>query len=97
MYHVYSYTKVILTLAFEHDKSLASIPETASESFYQLALLDVKSNLFPTMKMYSPIQTPVGNIDLKIDAWEQAESDRRELLKEWDETFHLDGQTFYWI
>ena len=97
LYHVYSYTKVILTLAFEHDKSLASIPETASESFYQLALLDVKSNLFPTMKMYSPIQTPVGNIDLKIDAWEQAESDRRELLKEWDETFHLDGQTFYWI
>ena len=97
LYHVYSYTKIILYLAFEHDKSLASIPETASESFYQLALLDVKANLYPTMKMYSELQTAVANINLKLDDWQAAEGDRAQLLQQWDETFHLDGRPYYWI
>ena len=97
LYHLYSYTKIIMDLAFEHDKSLASIPETASESFFQLALLDVKTNLYPTMKMYSELQTAVGNINLKIDDWQSAEGDRLQLLQQWDETYHFDGPPFYWL
>ena len=97
IYNMYSSAKLLFELGFEHDKSLASIPETARESFMELALLDVKMNLYPTMKQYSTINTSLGNIDLKIDDWAQAESDRKELINRLDDTYHLDFQPMYYI
>lgn len=97
LYNLYSYSKIVLYLAFEHDKSLASIPATAEESFYQLALLDVKENLYPTMKMYSQISTPVGTLDLKLDDWQGADQERTQLLEKWDETYHFDARSFYYL
>ena len=97
LYNLYASSKIILELGFEHDKSLASIPETARESFMQLATLDVKANLYPTMKMYTEINTAIGNINLKLDDWANAESARDELINKWDDTFHLDMQSLYYF
>lgn len=96
LYNMYSSSKIVMELGFEHDKSLASIPETASESFMELALLDLKDNLYPTIKQYTDIQTAVGNISFKMDNWENAESDRKELLSRWDDMYHMDHKVLYY-
>lgn len=90
IYNMYSSSKLKIDLGFEHDKTLASIPESCRESFMKLLLLDVKENLYPTLKQYSQISTAIGNIDLKIDDWSNAESERNDLINQWDDTYHLD-------
>jgi hypothetical protein len=97
LYNLYSSSKIVLELGFEHDKSLASIPETARESFMQLASLDVKANLYPTLKMYTELNTAIGNINLKLDDWANAESARDELINKWDDSYHIDMQPMYYI
>lgn len=97
IYNAYSSSKVVIDLGFEHDKSLASIPETCREDFLKLALLDVKENLYPTMKQYTEINTAIGNINLKLDDWANAEDQRRELIEKWDDTYHLDFQPVYYV
>lgn len=96
IYNAYASTKLQFDLGFEHDKSLASIPNTASEEFYNLALLDVKENLYPTLKHYTEISTAIGNINLKIDDWANAESERLQLLERWNDTYHLDFKPMYY-
>jgi len=96
IYNAWSSAKLKLDLAFEHDKSLASIPETARESFIKLLTIDVKENLYPTLKQYNQISSAYGNIDLKIDDWSNAESERQELINQWDDTYHLDRQPMYY-
>lgn len=97
IYNLYSSSKITVDFGFEQDKSLASIPETARESFMDLAILDLKENLYPTLKMYSEINTAIGNINLKIDDWANAESDRKELINKWDDTYHMDMKSEYYI
>lgn len=97
IYNIYSSAKMILYLGFEHDGSLATIPETAREEFLQLALLDVKENLYPTLKQYTELNTAIGNINLKLDDWQNAESERKDLLEKWNDTYHLDFQPMYYI
>lgn len=93
LYNNISSTSIHIRLAFEHDKNLSSIPETASESFFKLAILDVQENLYSTMKHYNEIETSYGRINLHIDDWQQAEADRKALLEEWDNTYHMDLPT----
>jgi len=83
--------KVYLELNYTHSPELFTIPETARESFYKLALLDTKAYLWNALRYYTTIQTAFGQMDLKIDGWENAESDRKDLLQEWDENYHLDS------
>ena len=97
LYNLYSSSRIVLDLGFEHDKSLASIDETSRESFMELALLDVKSNLYPTLQMYTELNTAIGNINLKLDKWADADSARQELISKWDDTYHLDFQPLYYI
>lgn len=97
LYNMYSSSKIVLELGFEHDKSLASIPETCRDSFMELATLDIKSNLYPTMKMYTELNTALGNINLKLDDWANAESERKELINKWADTYHLDMQPMYYL
>lgn len=97
IYNAYSSSKVVLDLGFEHDKSLASIPETCREEFLKLALLDVKENLYPTLKQYTEINTAIGNINLKLDDWANAEEQRQQLIDKWDDTYHLDFQPVYYV
>lgn len=97
VYNAYSSTKVVIDMGFEHDKSLATIEDSAFESFFKLALLDVKENLYPTYKQYTDLQTAYGNINIKIDDWADAENERKELINQWDGVFMLDNQTLYYI
>ena len=97
IWNMYSSTKIIIDAGIVHDKSLASIPETAKETFMKLALLDLKSNLYPTLKQYTEINSAIGNINLKLDNWENAESERAEFINTLDDTYHLDFQPIYYI
>lgn len=90
LYNQFSECYLRLYLGFEHDKSLASIPDTCLTSFTKLALLDVKMALYSTFRYYSNISSVYGNIDLKIDSWEGAEGERNDLLSSWDDSYHLD-------
>lgn len=91
IYNQYSESKIVIDVGFQHDVSLASIPETSRTSFMELALLDVKENLYPIFKNYANLSTAYGNIDLKLENWENAESERRDLIQRWDDTYHLDA------
>lgn len=97
VYNAYTSNELLLDVGCEHDFSLATITESSKESFMNLALLDVKSNLYPTLKHYSEIQTAIGTINLKIDDWQDAESQRKDLLSHWDDVYHLDQQPFYYV
>lgn len=96
VYNCYITTGVILRIAFQHDKTLSTIPVSQEESFFKLALLDVKDGLYPTMKYYNDLQTAHGNISLKIDDWQNAEAERNDLLERWEDTYHLDGKVIYY-
>lgn len=84
-------SKLRLTLACEHDKSCQSITPTSAESFYRLAVLDIKAGLYQTVKHYDGIETSYGRIELKIDDWQNARQEREDILKEWDDIYLLDA------
>jgi hypothetical protein len=96
IYNQYSESKLVFELGFSHDPSLSSIPETCRSSFMDLAILDVKENLYPIFKNYTNISTAYGNIDLKIESWENAESERKDLINTWRDTYHLDMTPMYY-
>ena len=74
--------KVRLEVALEHSKNLATISKTAQYSFTKLATLDIKMMLYNNLKHYNDLQTAFGTINLKIDDWSNAESERADLLRE---------------
>lgn len=94
LYNVLSSCKLVFDIAFMHDKNLASISPTEEEAFYNLALLDVKDMLYQSLKHYNNIQTAYGNIDMKLDEWSSAAGDRKQLLDEWDNIYHIDVLPF---
>jgi len=76
-------------LALMHDPSLATIPPGAFTDFIRLATLDIEEFLYNKMKRVTDLDVGVGTINLKIDNWESAGNEKRELLKEWDENQSL--------
>ena len=95
LYNLYVSQKIIITYLQEHDSTLGSIPDSESESFYKLAVLDCKMGCYDYMKHYNELSTAHGSINLKIDDWANASQDRDALLDKWDDTFHLDRKTQY--
>jgi len=95
IYQIYSHTKLVFDLAFEHDKSLASIPETARDSFMTLAIIEVKYRLYDTIKQYTEIHSAIGDINFKIDDWANAEQQRDDLISKWDDTYQFDLTPMY--
>ena len=90
--------KVWLDLLYTHSPELNTIPLSARESFFKLALLDTKVYLWNNMKYYKNMETAIGHLDLSIDSWENAESERNDLLSNWDENYHLDSVTpIFWL
>lgn len=94
MYNLYT-GGIIIDILKLHDPSLQSIPFSQEESFYKLAKLDTKNALYAVIKHYNELETAHGRINLKIDDWASSEDDRKEILREWDDTFHLDRKTVY--
>lgn len=87
-------TQLVMEFAMQHTDNLATIPNTSWESFYDLASLDVKKFLFNALKHYRDIQTAYGTITLKIDDWEGADNERKELIEKWRDLYHLDTDQF---
>lgn len=87
---------VIIEYGQMHDLTLSSIPPTAAESFYKLAVLDVKQTFYNLVKHYNELQTAHGRIDLHIEDWAEAAAKREELVNSWEEVCHLDQKTIYW-
>ena len=96
IYNAYWSHVFMFDWSFEHSKSLNTIPDDAYTSFLELALLDVKENLYPTVAQYVEQNTQYGTIRLPIESWANAQSDRKELLSRWDDTYHLDGIPFWY-
>ena len=88
---------LLCEVALSHDTNLSTIDEGHSEAFMKLALLDIKRFLFNAMRNYDEIQTSYGTYKLRTDEWSGAESDRNELLRDWDESFHLEAQSLYYL
>ena len=61
--------------------NLVSIPEAYRESFIQLAIYDCKIKLYNELKYVEDVQTPAGNLNLKVSDWESAERDRTDFLQ----------------
>lgn len=80
-----------------HDPSLSTIPPGAMTHLRQLAVLDIEEYLYNKMKRIQSLDTGVGNIELRIDNWENAGQEKRDLLKEWDEDASLDLDTINWF
>ena len=96
LYNNYASLKVIVDMCCKHDQSLQSIRPTAEESFFKLAVLDVKENLYQLVKHYTTIQTAYGTVELKIDDWADAANERKELINQWDDSYHLDLGQMTW-
>lgn len=94
LYNAIKSHDLILEIALEHDENIASIPPTCAESFERLALLDLKTFLYNTLKHYTEIPSAFGNINLKIDEWSNAESERTQLLETWSNVYHMDIMPF---
>lgn len=77
-------------LALRHDLSLSTIPDTSFTHLRQLAVLDLKAYLYKKMQRTTNVDTGVGQITLNIDDWQSADSEMKDLLREWDENGNLD-------
>ena len=83
-------TNVTFRLACEHESNGESIEASQYGSFMELAALDLKMFLYNTLKLYDGIATAHGQINLRIDDYQGAESERTALLERWGDLFHLD-------
>lgn len=70
-----------------HNKRLTSIRPTQIDSFTKLALLDSKEFLYQNLKHFDQIETTFGQINLKIEEWSNASSEKEELLSQWNEKY----------
>jgi hypothetical protein len=96
---LYGWPRTMLTfeVACEHDPSGESIPDGCYDSFMELAALDVKVFLYNTLKLYDGIPTAFGEINLKIEEYQTADGDRKSLLDDWRDRFHVDmGLETFW-
>ena len=78
-----------LTLCLENDKNLLSIPNNVFDAVRRLFILDVKSTIYNQYGMLSSIDTALGTIDLKIEDWSGAESERNDLFDTHKSFAHL--------
>jgi hypothetical protein len=88
---------VNLTIGFQHNKNLSTISEGLAESFIELAIIDIKRFLYNTMKHYTEINSAFGTINLKIDDWSNAESDRKDLINQYRDSYHLETKIIDYI
>lgn len=86
----YPRTEIVIKVACCHEPNGETIEESTRAAFIQLATLDVKEFLYNNLKYYNDLPSAFGNVKLMIEEFSSATSDKASLLKEWDDTFHLD-------
>lgn len=85
IYNGWSGGSYVLEAAMMHDLSLSTIPPTAFTDLIYLATLDIEEYLYNKLKRKENLSLGIGEIQLRIDSWENAGQTKRDLLKEWDE------------
>ena len=83
----YEQVEIIVKIPYQN---MGAVPQSAAIAFEKLALLDIKMALYAELKHYDKLETADGNIDLKIDSWEDAGTQRDELLDNWANKAILD-------
>ena len=96
---LYGYPKTLINIkvAAVHESDCETIEEGCRDSFMQLATLDVKMTMYNTLKMYDGIPSAFGEIKLKTEDLQNAESERNELLEKWRDTYHVDFLDFSYM
>lgn len=70
-----------------HPSNLATISPTMMIEFERLAILDIKIFLYQGLKHFDNIETVYANVELLIDDWSSAESDREQLISEFKDAY----------
>ena len=76
-------------IGVKHDDNLLTIPDTALDEVKKLAILDIRSTIYNQYKLYVSLGMPFGNLNLKLDAWSGAESEREEFYNYLLSTSHF--------
>lgn len=92
-----AYGVIDIEFAIEHAANLSTITSTSWETFYELALVDVKRFLYNSMKHYSELQTAYGTINLRLDEWSNAESERKDMIEKMRDLYHLETEQYFII
>lgn len=89
---LYGYPKCVVTfkVACNHEPNGETIEDSCFDSFMQLATIDLKEFLYNNLKYYDELPTAFGGAKLKIEEWQNMESQREDLLEKWRDTYHLD-------
>lgn len=96
---LFGYPKTVVTieLACEHESNGETIPAGCYQSFLELATLDMKEFLYNNLKHWDKIPSAFGVNDLKIDEFQSASSDKKALLDQWNDVFHLDADNWVFM
>ena len=79
----------LVELCLDNDPSLLTIDNKVFDGVRRLFILDLKSAIFNEYGILSNIETPMGNLDLRIDDWSGAESERNDLFEQYLAYAHL--------
>jgi hypothetical protein len=77
--------------------NFGTVPIAIEEPLLELAKLDIKLLLYPELKMYDKLDTADGSIDLKLDGWENAEVERKDLIAEWRNKAFPNSTSKYYV
>lgn len=80
---------ITATFRVNNDDDLVTVPDTAFEGIKKLFILDLKRSLFNEYGMFSELETPYGTVNLRMDDWSGAESERDEYYKDLLGTSHF--------
>ena len=75
--------QLMVELKCIHPQHFGTIPLSLREEFLKLCVLDIKIALWNILKNYDQLNTAFGTINLRIEDYENAETERRELLELW--------------
>jgi hypothetical protein len=87
-----------LDIGLMHDISLSTITPTSFTNLRQLAVVDIEEYLYNKLKRMDNLDVGIGNIQLKLDDWQDAASRKREMLDTWDRegaNLDLDQITYF--
>ena len=78
---------IYVTFLTMHNGDLSSINLTYIDYLTRLYMCDLQIALYAVLKHMDKIDTTFGEIDLKIDDWQDAEQKREELQDDWNTKF----------
>jgi hypothetical protein len=79
--------KVAITFLLMHASDLSTVKPTYKDKLVDLYMIDLKISLWAVLKHMDHIDTTFGQIELKLDGWDGAEGDRKELVADMESNF----------